>query len=438
MRRLYITTATGALSSEQAPAGGGVAVLEALIPRLAERGDWSIRVLRPQAMPNAFTTDGVTYVDLAVPILRDTTPDALIHFGERRYARFALQWGAALEAYFQAVEPHGAVVLANDVSEGPPFAWLAQRGFRQVVLYHVVVADFFARQYLSGRYGVRLSSPAAARLWRWADRLGLGRLAPDIARLVWSKEGESARFADRCIVPSRQLGDALAACYPGSGVERRLALAPWGVIGPDDLGDPARRASRDATLRGYDIDPGRFVLLTLSRLSPEKQVERVVAALQRIERDDPARADGLALVVAGAPAYMGGDRYEERLRRQAAQLHRVQVRFPGYVAGEAKWALLAAADLFCSPSHYEAYGLTIAQALASGTPVLAAPHQGGQATVEADRGWLVNPQPAVLAGAIAHAQDSDLSSLRAAATDWGRAHPFSDAAASIADALESL
>ena len=38
MRRLYITTATGALLSEQAPAGGGVAVLEALIPRLKATG----------------------------------------------------------------------------------------------------------------------------------------------------------------------------------------------------------------------------------------------------------------------------------------------------------------------------------------------------------------------------------------------------------------
>jgi len=109
-------------------------------------------------------------------------------------------------------------------------------------------------------------------------------------------------------------------------------------------------------------------LLTLSRLSPEKQVERVLDALRRIERDDPARAGKLALIVAGAPAYMGGDRYDEQLRRQAAQLDRVQVRFSGYVAGEAKWALFAAADLFCSPPHYEAYGLTIAQALASGAP----------------------------------------------------------------------
>ena len=47
---LYITTATGRLSSEVAPVGGGVAVLEALLPYLAHSlggQGWSIQVLRP-------------------------------------------------------------------------------------------------------------------------------------------------------------------------------------------------------------------------------------------------------------------------------------------------------------------------------------------------------------------------------------------------------
>ncbi len=154
--------------------GGGVAVLEALIPHLAERDDWTISVLRPHAAPGSFTFHGVTYIDLAVPILRDTTVDALVHFGERRYALFALQWEAALRAYFQTMGSSGAVVVANDVSEGPPFAWLAQHGFRQVVLYHAVVADFFARQYLSGCFGV------GPIVWAWGGwpQISLGWSGP--------------------------------------------------------------------------------------------------------------------------------------------------------------------------------------------------------------------------------------------------------------------
>ena len=135
---------------------------------------------------------------------------------------------------------------------------------------------------------------------------------------------------------------------------------------------------------------------------------------------------------------MGGDSYEDLLRRRAAQLERVQIRFPGYVSGEAKWDLFATADLFCLPSHYEAYGLTIAQALASGTPVLAAPHQGAQVTVEADRGWLVEPRPEALAAAINRAQDADLSLMRCAAANWGCTHPFRTAADTIAGLLDVL
>lgn len=44
--------------------GGGVAVLEALIPALAQRADWSICVLRPHAVSNAFMAHGVIYVVL--------------------------------------------------------------------------------------------------------------------------------------------------------------------------------------------------------------------------------------------------------------------------------------------------------------------------------------------------------------------------------------
>ena len=207
----------------------------------------------------------------------------------------------------------------------------------------------------------------------------------------------------------------------------RLPAAAEAPATPPSMGSATER---DATLRRYDIDPARFVLLTLSRLSPEKRVERLLDALLRIERDDPT------------PAYMGGDRYYEALRRRAAGLQHIQVRFPGYVAGEAKWALFAAADLFCSPSHYEAYGLTIAQALASGTPVLAAPHQGAQATIDDDRGWLVEPEPAAFARAISHAvalgEAGALPPMRAAAANWGRANPFSDAATKILRTLDGI
>jgi len=435
MTRIYLTTATGGLSTDVAPVGGGVAVLEALLPALAARPDFEVTVLRPGSRADECEIDGVRWVDLPVPVLQDAAPDAFLHFGERRYARFALQWESALRRFFEAVDPGGAVVVANDVSEGPPFAWLHERGFRQVVLYHVVVADFFARQYLSGPFGVRLSAARAAQMWRAAERLGVGRLAPDIARLVWAKEGESARYAEALVAPSAPLAEALAVCYPGRGVESRAHVVPWGVIGE---ADPSLRALRRETLADYEIAEDRFVLLTLSRLSPEKRVEKLLGALRWIEKERPQLADRLALVVAGGPAYMGGDRYYAKLEQTAAELRRVEVRFVGYVGGESKWRLFAAADLFCSPSHYEAYGLTIAQALASGTPVLATAHQGARVIVEPEFGWIVGDGAQEIGAGVEQAVEMELGSMRESAAAWGQVHGFSDAAAALVSIIDGV
>ena len=431
MGRLYITSATGALSAADAPVGGGVAVLEALMPEL-ERAGIAYTLLTPGAADGE-TAQGRT---LGVPTLRGAAADRILQLGEREYARFALEWEAALERFFAGVSPAGAVVLANDVSEGPPFGSLARRGFRQIVIFHVVVAEFFARRYLGG---LPLGAAGAAAVWRGAERWGLTDFAPPIARLVWEKEGQAARRADALVVPSAPLADSLAACYPRSGVEGRSQVIEWGVIGEPD---PGRRAGRAETLAAIGADRNRFQLLTLSRISPEKRLELVLDALAMIERESPATARRLELTIAGAPAYMGGDAYFARLRRQAGGLREIPVHFPGYVTGAQKWDLLAGADLFCSPSLYEAYGLTIAQALASGTPVLAAEHEGARAILTRELGWTARGRAVEFAGAIRRAlaaqETGELGAMRRSAAEWGAAHGFADAASRIVSLVRRL
>jgi len=445
---VFLTTATGSLSTDTAPVGGGVAVLEALLAYLRAAPDLDVTLLRPRVwstLPCAPSSlpegpgagaipgegragrSGLRVVELDVPCLQNRPTDHLLHLSERSYAHFALEWERALLDHLRAVPPERAVVVSNDVSEGPPFAALAGLGFAQVVLYHVVVAAFFARQYLRGPFGIAIPATAAARAWRTCERLSLTRFAPRIARLVWAKEAEAARHAS-AIVPSPSLGRDLARLYPGSGVEARTLVCPWGVIGTPE---PARRARREATLARHGIAPERFVLLTLSRISPEKRLELLLRALRRIEAHAPEAADRLALAIAGAPAYMGGRAYEKRLRAESARLERVPVRFVGYLAGDDKWDLIAAADLFSSTSSYEAYGLTIAQALASGTPALATDHQGSRAILggTTELGWIVPPTARALASAILAALDAP--DRRAAAARFGARHPFRNAARAV-------
>lgn len=424
MPRIYLCSATGALTTDAAPVGGGVAVLEALIPHL-ERAGFEITLLTPGADERS---RGVRQ-QLPVPTLERAEPDRILSLNARRYADFAMEWEQALSGYFADIDPTDAVVLANDTAEGPPFAQLHENGFAQLALLHVIVSEFFSRRYVSQPTGLPISGPHLSALWRLAERRGLTRHAPDIARLVWAKERDLARYVDAPIAPSAPVARSLADCYPGTGVARRTQIVPWGVIGQPD---PGLRDQRRETLREIDADPNRFTLLTLSRLSPEKRIELVIDSLKLIERQSPATAERIQLIVAGGAAYMGGLSYERKLKQEANQLRRAEVHFPGYVSSEQKWKLFAAADVFLSPSYYEAYGLTIAQALASGVPVIAAPHAGAHATVDERFGWIAEPTPRAFAAAIRralHADETrDIQRRRQAAAQWGAERPFDVAA----------
>ena len=424
MPRIFLCSATGSLTTDAAPVGGGVAVLEALIPHL-EHSDFEVTLLTPGATE---TRDGIRQ-QLPVPTLERVEPDRILRLNARRYADFAFEWESALSSYFANIDTNETVVLANDTAEGPPFAQLHQNGFSQLALLHVIVSEFFSRRYVSQPTGLPISGPHLSALWRLAERRGLTRHAPDIARLVWAKERDLARHVDTPIAPSAPVARSLADCYPGTGVARRTQIVPWGVIGEPD---PGLREQRRETLREIDADPNRFTLLTLSRLSPEKRVELIIEALRLIERQSPATAERIQLIVAGGPAYMGGVSYERKLRQDAAQLRRAEVHFPGYVTSEQKWKLFAAADAFLSPSYYEAYGLTIAQALGSGLPVIAAPHAGAHATVDDRHGWIAEPTPRAFAAAIRRALHADenreILRRREAAASWGSERPFDVAA----------
>jgi glycosyltransferase involved in cell wall biosynthesis len=118
----------------------------------------------------------------------------------------------------------------------------------------------------------------------------------------------------------------------------------------------------------YDL-PERFVL-GLSTLQPRKNFEGLIEAFRRLldEHGDEPETEGLQLVIAGGKGWM----YEEMLalveRNGLADL----VRFPGFAADEDLPALYSLAAVFAFPSWYEGFGLPVLEAMACGTPVVAA------------------------------------------------------------------
>ena len=112
-----------------------------------------------------------------------------------------------------------------------------------------------------------------------------------------------------------------------------------------------------------DVAGAPRIVLYLGRLHVKKGIDRLLRAWTALA---PQRPDWY-LYIAGPDD--GG--HERVLRELAASLRAPRVTFAGPVYGDAKRALYRRAALHVLPSHSENFGMTVAESLASGTPVIA-------------------------------------------------------------------
>ena len=137
----------------------------------------------------------------------------------------------------------------------------------------------------------------------------------------------------------------------------RARRATIGAESPPGDGESGRRAF----LERFPALDGRPFLLYLGRLHWRKGPDLAVRAFGE------AAARGLRLVLAG-PA--SDDAYAGRIARAGEALPEGSVVRTGMIEGEVKWGALASAEALILPSHGENFGVAVAEALASGTPVL--------------------------------------------------------------------
>lgn len=186
------------------------------------------------------------------------------------------------------------------------------------------------------------------------------------------------RFADRILAISDDVRDQLVGWYKFD--QSKVAVVPHGV-------DPERFSPDSGPHRAPD--PDRFTLLYVGRLGPRKGVDLAIESLARLDRSD------VELLIAGT------GRHEDYLRDLATD-HDVedQVRFLGYVSDEELPGLYASVDLFVLLSTYEGFGLVLLEAMAAGTPVVAA-DRGGIPTAVADQtGLLVSRDVEAVSAAV--------------------------------------
>jgi glycosyltransferase involved in cell wall biosynthesis len=399
-KTVLYTAAHGGYAGQAVPLGGGAAVCEHLVEEWSRTRPFPFRLISPAILGSA-----------------EPSGTGLVRFDERAYAAFSLAFERAATDEIMRHDPASTVVLSNDVSEGPDFAALARRGFRVFTIYHVDVVAYVAEVY--GRGWIRPETTV-----RWYPRLRY--LLPDITKLIWEKQAASVRYSQGLIVPSAGMRDVMLRCYPECAPEK-IHVLPWGAwsspVEPCDPG-PLRRE--------FGVPDDALVLLTLSRISPEKGQDLLLEALREWEgRDDYPRRP-LWLFLCGDAAFMQGQRFLERLKRLAARLRRTRVVFPGYVMGERKQAFFALADLFVFPSRHESYGLTLLEALASGLPAACLDHQGARSVMREDFGRLVKPAELRAAVAGLLADEGCRKRMGEAARKFAQGEKFSERAAMLA------
>lgn len=249
------------------------------------------------------------------------------------------------------------------IPANPPYRFLlATRSFRRIVEHErpdiIEVGSPFFVPWLSRFANHRLNAPMV-----WYYHANLPRLV-------------GARTPGRGIVSAalrryvRLLGSRFPAVICGSayaarelrdcGVEH-IAVSPLGV--DLRLFTPGRRAWAAETRAARGLPPEPLALYA-GRFAGEKRIDVVLDAWPEVERRTGVR---LALVGAG-PA-------ERRLR---AHPYAGRVTWLPYERNREAFAdLLAAIDWYVAPGPAETFGLSVAEALASGAPVLSVDEGGG-------------------------------------------------------------
>jgi len=150
------------------------------------------------------------------------------------------------------------------------------------------------------------------------------------------------------------------------GYRQDVAVIPNGIAVPEPL-----MRSHNATRQ----------LLFLGRIHPNKGLDMLLHAWKSVE----ARFCDWELVVVGPDE--GG--YLNRVIKASKDLKIKRIRFLGGKYGNQKWQAYADADLFILPSYSENFGMSVAEALASGTPAIVTKGAPWEGLLANEAGWWV-------------------------------------------------
>jgi glycosyltransferase involved in cell wall biosynthesis len=272
----------------------------------------------------------------------------------------------------------GQLLHAIDARLAYPSVCRAVTALQRVTPFDVIHAHFiYPEGVIASRIGAELGIHVVSSehaMWRpWLDRhpavrRQVERALPGIARLTAVSEALRASILDL-------FGDAVPVDVIPNVVDERVFAAP----GPDDQRDPCH-------------------LLFVGLIRHVKGLDVLVRALGHLLPEFP----DLRLSVAGGSFYRAYERDARDVRALVDALGLSnRVKFLGEVAPADVAALMRRSAMLVVPSRRETFSLVTAEALASGTPVVATRCGGPEEILTDDTGQLADvDDPAALALAI--------------------------------------
>jgi len=306
-----------------------------------------------------------------------------------------------------------AIVYFSDRDSGTAGCGVSQRRFPSPRIPFVLPSGFLA-EITSCRPDVlhlhQPYSPSNARIAGWARRRSLpyvvtphGALSPGELSQRGFLKHPYKRLFELPILNSAAFVQVLAPSerLEQYGVTAPLVQAPNGYNAaeiPDKL-DSTRLEQAVPEVRG------RRVYLFLGRLDPaQKGLDMLIQA---------AAQSGLrnsALVLIG-PDWRGGRKRLERMARGASS--NFPVRVLDSVYGQAKYELMAGADVFVHPSRWEGMPQAVLEAAALGLPTLLTPVADPWGRLaEQDAAWTVEANPGSIAKGLQRAGNAEDAQLR--------------------------